>query len=265
MRRFTTTLIFALLICFLAACQSGSGRSGPIQTVAVTIVPTSTVEEVTSTPVQDITSTSVEEAETAPVEEIEATPVEETVSTSSVEESNVTSETEGETEEIYPEAYPAPYPEPESSSNENNNEEAYPGSETDEVVTSSSESSNEPFEVTLPTDSTKSNIGGTLLNITAEGEQPFERAVLYLGHLVLDANGEKSAAGFFEQSSPRTVTNMGGHFLFENVEPGEYVLFYWTPQGSLMLLEPGSDADMIFNLKAGEGIDTGRLAYDLPR
>ncbi len=258
MRRFTTTLIFVLLICFLAACQSGAGPRVPIQTIAVTIIPTSTVEETETVLVEEAEATPVEEIEATPVEVVEATPVEE-VEATSAEESDTTSE---EAEEAYPEAYPAPYPEPES---EPSTDSAYPGSETDEVTTSSSDASNEPFEVTIPTDSTKSNIGGTLLNVTAEGEQPFERAVLYLGHLVLDSNGDKSAAGFFEQSSPRTVTNMAGHFLFENVEPGEYVLFYWTPQGSLMLLEPGSDADMIFNLKAGEGVDTGRLAYDLPR
>lgn len=244
MRRFTTTLVFVLLICFLAACQSGEGRSDPVQTIAVTIIPTSTVEEVEAAPVEEVEATPVEEIEATPVEEIEATPVEETDATS-------------ETMEPYPAPYPAPSIDP------------YPGSETNDVAASNSdeslpEISNEPFEVSLPTDSTKANIGGTLLKETAQGEQPFERAVLYLGHLVLDSNGDKSAAGFFEQSSPRTITNRAGHFLFENVEPGEYVLFYWTPQGSLMLLEPGSDDDMIFEIKAGEGVDTGRLAYDLP-
>lgn len=245
MRRFMTNLVFILLICFLAACQSGEGRSGPVQTIAVTIVPTSTVEEIEATPVEEAEATPVEEIEATPVEEIEATPVEETDATS---------------ETTVP--YPPPYPEPSI-------DDPYPDSETDDVTASNSdeslpEVSNGPFEVSLPTDSTKANIGGTLLKETAQGEQPFERAVLYLGHLVLDSNGEKSAAGFFEQSSPRTMTNGAGHFLFENIEPGEYVLFYWTPQGSLMLLEPGSDDDMIFDLKAGEGVDTGRLAYDLP-
>lgn len=246
MRRFTTTLIFVLFVCFVSACQSEEGpeNSNSVQETAPPVVPTSTVEETGPTPLEETAPTPLEESAPTPLEESETAPVEETDTTSEKTD-----------------AYPAPYPAPTL--------DPYPGSETNEGASSDAdetlpEVSNEPFEVPLPTDSTKGNIGGRLLRETPQGEEPFSNAILYLGHLVLDANGEESAAGFFEKSSPRTITNGAGHFLFENIEPKEYVLFYWTPQGSLMLLEPGTTNDMIFDLKAGEAIDTGSLAYDIP-
>lgn len=121
-----------------------------------------------------------------------------------------------------------------------------------------------PLEVPAPAEGT-ANIGGTLLRITPDGNHPIEGAVLYLGEIALNSEGERAVAGFFEQSSPRTGTNAAGQFIFENVEPGEYTLFYWTPSGSVLLLDPETQGDLIFTVEAGDALNLGELPYDLPQ
>ncbi len=121
-----------------------------------------------------------------------------------------------------------------------------------------------PFDVPAPSDNTRANIGGTLMReLRGSVTGPFQDVVLYLGQVVLSDDGRKVAAGFTEES-PRTSTNQNGQFVFENVPPGEYAIFYWTPLGSVMLLEPETGNDMLFSLEAGGTVDVGPLAYDLP-
>ncbi|MGH2544251.1 MAG: hypothetical protein ACRDIB_15760, partial [Ardenticatenaceae bacterium] len=133
-------------------------------------------------------------------------------------------------------------------------------------ATAAAEAAAAPFEIPPPSEAGKANIGGTLLRMLPEGgTEPIQDAVIYLGEVVYDSEGRKIAAGMFQRTSPRTPTDIGGHFLFENVEPGEYGLFFWRPTGSLLLSDPETGDDMLFTLEPGSAINTGVLEYDLPQ
>ncbi|MBA3533111.1 MAG: hypothetical protein H0T73_14415 [Ardenticatenales bacterium] len=133
-----------------------------------------------------------------------------------------------------------------------------------ESSASSSPTSSGPFEVTPPSDTSKANLGGTLLQIIdGEPQGPLNMGAIYLGTILYDENGNKQAAVMDDITSPKTGVDDQGNFVFENVEPGEYALFFWTPMGSVMLKHPETGRDMLFELEAGEALNVGTLAYDI--
>ncbi len=54
-----------------------------------------------------------------------------------------------------------------------------------------------------------------------------------------------------------------GFFVFANVPPGDYVLVYATPMGSVVLKDPQTGTDMVIKVESGAVVNLGELKYTM--
>ena len=102
---------------------------------------------------------------------------------------------------------------------------------------------------------------GVLLVGVNNVSQPVNNVLLYLAETIKDSNGKDSVAALDRTSSPRTVTDDQGRFVFSNVPPGNYGLILDMVTNSYLLMKPGSEEALIIEMSAGKQVDLGSLLY----
>ena len=108
-------------------------------------------------------------------------------------------------------------------------------------------------------------IVGTINWSTANGPTPAIAATLYLGPILYDSNGKPRLASLDVNKHPKTQTNDFGQFIFTDVEPGEYGIFYSLEGlGEVLLEEPETKINIVVEVKADEFIDYGNMEAKFP-
>ena len=102
-------------------------------------------------------------------------------------------------------------------------------------------------------------VTGRLLRLSADSE-PYI-ADLYLGVAIpADQSEFDPIISFSQESDPKAIQNLiSGEFLFTNISPGTYALVIWTPIGSNIIQEPGSDKFLLIEVMDGELLDLGTI------
>jgi hypothetical protein len=132
------------------------------------------------------------------------------------------------------------------------------------LSTPTSEALNSPLLSTITDIPTfrpdKMTITGVLLQ-DANTPRPVAGAILYLANLLPDSSGKLTLASFDKVSSPHTQTDAVGRFVFADVPASPYSLVLFRIADSYLLKDPTSGGDLLFDSKAGQVLDVGRLVY----
>ncbi len=105
-------------------------------------------------------------------------------------------------------------------------------------------------------------VRGVLMVRKGGTAQPVASQTLYLAEILKDDAGVERAASVDRQTSPRTMTNAEGHFVFVNVPPGRYGLVLDTVVDSYLLNDPASGGSLLVETTAGQEVALGELVYD---
>lgn len=127
--------------------------------------------------------------------------------------------------------------------------------------------STEPLVVPEPSSNDVGVVTGTILRVTADGQQePFTNGIIYLGPILADDTGTEVMVAVDKNTAPQSGFNIFGEFAFVDVPPGRYGLMLDVLQGTILLNDPSgaNDGDLIIEVVGGETIDVGELAYPLP-
>jgi hypothetical protein len=133
------------------------------------------------------------------------------------------------------------------------------------LSTPTSEALNSPLlstitDIPTPSGPDKMTITGVLLQ-DANTPRPVAGAILYLANLLPDSSGKLTLASFDKVSSPHTQTDAVGRFVFADVPASTYSLVLFRIADSYLLKDPTSGGDLLFDSKAGQVLDVGRLVY----
>lgn len=103
---------------------------------------------------------------------------------------------------------------------------------------------------------------GTLQVKSQGNPEPVKDTNLYLAATVKDAAGKEVYAGFDRVNSARAITDNQGHFVFQNVAPGNYGLVLDLVSTAFLLLKPDSSQAILINVVPEQQVDLGTLVYD---
>ena len=93
-------------------------------------------------------------------------------------------------------------------------------------------------------------------------DKPVTNGILWLAEVVKDGKGVERIAGYSRDSSPRALIDSEGRFYFSNVSPGKYGLVLDLVVATYLLHVPGTEKQLLFEVKAGEEVDLEDLDYD---
>ena len=133
------------------------------------------------------------------------------------------------------------------------------------VVTPSSGVLNSPLSTTVlviptPSKPDRVTITGVLLQ-DVSAPRPVSGVILYLASVLPDSAGQRTLAGVDKTSSPRTITDGSGRFVFADVPAATYSLVLDRITDSYLLNNPTGSGDLLFEPKPGQVLDVGKLVY----
>lgn len=111
----------------------------------------------------------------------------------------------------------------------------------------------------------KGHVQGVLVNRGPGGPaEPLRNRIVYLAQMLSSTDGALSGiVRVDENSAPVGVTDGAGHFVFENVEPGWYALAIKIPRELLLARDVNSGDDVLFQVQAGQIVDTGEIVVSI--
>lgn len=104
----------------------------------------------------------------------------------------------------------------------------------------------------------KATIHGRL--ISKLSGQPMGNTIVRIGEVFRQGN-----EGIFlmdEGRSPGARTNADGYFIFNNVEPLEFVIVVEKTEGLYKVIDDGTDKPMIWKVEANQVLDVGVVKID---
>jgi hypothetical protein len=112
-----------------------------------------------------------------------------------------------------------------------------------------------PLDLPAP-ESGYGTIGGVIVN---EGtNQPPPESLLYIAPLLYTDQG-LPIVSLDRQNDPVAVLPPQGLFVFENIEPGEYSLVFFTPDYSFLIEDQSSGDSLILTVSPNQVIDLGLI------
>lgn len=113
----------------------------------------------------------------------------------------------------------------------------------------------------------KAVITGSLIQKGTDGNPDiaYEGLRVYLGILLVADDGKSTLARVDPMNAPQAITDINGRFVFQNIEPTDYILVLQVPPNNLMKLnDPATGKDMLIEAKPGEITDIGPQDHYLP-
>ncbi len=150
------------------------------------------------------------------------------------------------------ESYPPPYPETETTI------DSYPGVPSPTPTTTQLEGLEYPLDLPIPPEGL-ATIGGSIIDATTRQARP--ESLIYLGKWVHTDQG-LPVVSLDRQLAPVYVIEPNGRFLFQNIDPGEYALVFFTPDYSFLLEDEETGESIKLEVKPGDIIDLGQ--FELP-
>jgi len=113
-----------------------------------------------------------------------------------------------------------------------------------------------PDKIFIP--NMKDNYGIVIGQLIQSDNKPYIPPRLYLGKL-LQANEEDmpSLISFSTENNPEASLAKNGSFIFENVDPGQYVLIIWSPMNTVPIIDNETNSELIVYVEEGELRDLG--------
>ncbi len=108
-----------------------------------------------------------------------------------------------------------------------------------------------------PASSDVAVVGGVLVRDGYPGDTK-----LQLARVIRSEDGTPLIASAGDKTSPTTVTDEYGQFVFTDVPPDTYGLVLVTPLGSV-LFRDDTGANLLFDVEAGEVLDIGEIHTDI--
>jgi hypothetical protein len=140
--------------------------------------------------------------------------------------------------EIQPDISPPGYPEPEV-----------------EAIPSVVDLTQPILPLQLESSETGATVGGVILDKTTQQARP--ESLVYLGNMQYTETGFP-VISLDKQAAPLAMVSPNGAFIFQNVEPGEYALVFFTPDYSF-LVEDEEEMSMILTVEEGDVLDLGTI------
>ncbi|OQY48625.1 MAG: hypothetical protein B6242_01935 [Anaerolineaceae bacterium 4572_78] len=114
----------------------------------------------------------------------------------------------------------------------------------------------QPLEIVPELEEGKGAIRGRLTwDLGKEKLVPATHNTIYLGKVLFDDKGEPWLFSFDVENYPKTKTDGGGRFVFSNLEPDTYTLYYTMEGFSEFLLEKPDEDKFMIEVKTGETVD----------
>lgn len=135
--------------------------------------------------------------------------------------------------------------------------DSYPGV-TEPTPTTQLEELEHPLDLPKPPEGL-ATIGGSIIDATTRQARP--ESLIYLGKWVYTDQG-LPVVSLDRQLAPVYVIEPNGRFLFQNVDPGEYALVFFTPDYSFLLEDNETGESIKLEVKPGDIIDLGQ--FELP-
>lgn len=116
----------------------------------------------------------------------------------------------------------------------------------------------------IPTPASIQNatVTGVLLRQEDSSIEPVANRILSLGQVLYDDAGQPTLVKLESSTPLRTVTDINGKFVFQEVPIGEYVLVYDRIHDAYMLNDPETGGDFVFRAEGGQILDLGELVYE---
>lgn len=101
----------------------------------------------------------------------------------------------------------------------------------------------------------KGVVTGSLRNL--EDGEPLQFNTVFLGQKVYLTPAPGYTYHIFQNSSPKTVSDINGDFAFGDVPEGEYIIMVWTPFGAYVIMKDGTE--LMAKVKPGQTLELGEL------
>lgn len=132
----------------------------------------------------------------------------------------------------------------------------YPGAEPT-AATATVAVAEAVLPLTLPAPASGlATIGGVLIDEDTRQAPP--ESLLYLGRMNYTDQGFP-AVSLNRQEDPVAVLAPDGKFVFQDVEPAEYALVFFTPDYSFLVEDGDTELSLIFSVTADETLDLGLI------
>ena len=109
----------------------------------------------------------------------------------------------------------------------------------------------------------RATIVGRLVRNIGSNSEPMAHTKILLAKVIFSEDGTPIVAAASEETSPMTVTDHNGVFVFRDVAPDTYSVAIVTPIG-IFIIRDDAGKDFIFTIQAGAVLDLGEIRTNLP-
>ncbi len=117
------------------------------------------------------------------------------------------------------------------------------------------EESDSPLDLPVPPEGL-ATIGGSVIDGITRQARP--ESLVYLGKWVYTDQG-LPVISLDRQIAPVDVVKPNGEFIFQNVDPGEYAIVFFTPDYSFLLEDEETEESIKLDVNPGDMIDVGKI------
>lgn len=132
---------------------------------------------------------------------------------------------------------------------------AYPGEETEKSPTTEL-----PKDLDIPAPSSETAVVyGTLLSLSEENA-PYIAPSLFLGSILTsEGNNDVFLGSISIDDDPMAQQASNGKFVFQDIPPGEYGLFIWTPVSAFIVKDESHAEPVLIEVEPGQTYDLGTI------
>jgi hypothetical protein len=116
---------------------------------------------------------------------------------------------------------------------------------------------------TIPVPKKETGVVTGVLHSIPLGSAP-PKVAIYLGEYMYLTPGPDYMLTIRQMGSSNATTDENGHFVIDNVPPGDYPLIAWTPFTSYVITAENGDKELIVHVEAGEVMDLGLIEINWP-